>query len=79
MWIANEWKDYEVLDCTSGEKLERWDKQYLVRPDPRSSGKRPGSIPAGGNTTPAMNGAIPAAVSGTQKSSQINGRSIIKS
>ena len=35
MWIANEWKDYEVLDCTSGEKLERWDKYTLVRPDPQ--------------------------------------------
>ena len=35
MWIANEWKDYEVLDCTGGEKLERWDKYTLVRPDPQ--------------------------------------------
>ena len=35
MWIANEWRDYEVLDCTSGEKLERWDKYTLVRPDPQ--------------------------------------------
>ncbi len=35
MWIANEWKDYEVLDCTCGEKLERWDKYTLVRPDPQ--------------------------------------------
>ena len=35
MWVANEWKDYEVLDCTSGEKLERWDKYTLVRPDPQ--------------------------------------------
>ena len=35
MWIANEWKDYEVLDCTGGEKLERWDKYSLVRPDPQ--------------------------------------------
>lgn len=35
MWIANEWKDYEVLDCTNGEKLERWDRYTLVRPDPQ--------------------------------------------
>ena len=26
MWIADGWKDYELLDCGGGEKLERWDK-----------------------------------------------------
>lgn len=35
MWIADHWKDYEVLDCSSGEKLERWGKYLLVRPDPQ--------------------------------------------
>lgn len=35
MWIARDWKDYEVLDCTGGEKLERWGKYTLVRPDPQ--------------------------------------------
>ncbi len=35
MWIANEWKDYEVLDTGDGEKLERWGKYLLVRPDPQ--------------------------------------------
>lgn len=35
MWIAKDWKDYEVLDCTGGEKLERWGKYTLVRPDPQ--------------------------------------------
>ena len=24
MWIADQWKDYEVIDCSKGEKLERW-------------------------------------------------------
>ena len=36
MWIADGWKDYELLDCGNGEKLERWDKQILVRPDPQA-------------------------------------------
>ena len=36
MWIAEGWKDYELLDCGGGEKLERWDKQILVRPDPQA-------------------------------------------
>lgn len=35
MWIANNWKDYEVLDCSNGEKLERWGDYILVRPDPQ--------------------------------------------
>ena len=35
MWIAEEWKDYEVLDTSRGEKLERWGKYLLVRPDPQ--------------------------------------------
>ena len=35
MWIANGWKDYEVIDCSDGEKLERWGDYILVRPDPQ--------------------------------------------
>ena len=35
MWIADNWKDYEVLDTTGGEKLERWGDYILVRPDPQ--------------------------------------------
>ena len=35
MWIADQWKDYEVLDCSDGEKLERWGNYILVRPDPQ--------------------------------------------
>ena len=35
MWIADGWKDYEVLDTSGGEKLERWGDYYLLRPDPQ--------------------------------------------
>ena len=35
MWIADKWNDYEVIDTSSGEKLERWGKYLLVRPDPQ--------------------------------------------
>ena len=35
MWIADQWKDYEVIDCSNGEKLERWGQYTLVRPDPQ--------------------------------------------
>lgn len=35
MWIADNWKDYEVIDTSHGEKLERWGDYVLVRPDPQ--------------------------------------------
>ena len=35
MWIADGWNDYEVLDSSAGEKLERWGDYILVRPDPQ--------------------------------------------
>ena len=35
LWISDAWKDYEVLDATAGERLERWGDYILVRPDPQ--------------------------------------------
>lgn len=35
MIVANNWKDYEILDMADGEKLERWGNVVLVRPDPQ--------------------------------------------
>ena len=35
MWIADNWKDYQVLDTRNGEKLERWGDYVLIRPDPQ--------------------------------------------
>ena len=35
MWVADKWQDYEVIDTSSGEKLERWGKYILLRPDPQ--------------------------------------------
>ncbi len=35
MWIADNWKEYEVIDTSEGEKLERWGNYILVRPDPQ--------------------------------------------
>ncbi len=35
MWLADQWKEYEVIDCSSGEKLERFGSYALVRPDPQ--------------------------------------------
>lgn len=36
MYIADGWKDYEVLDSGDGEKLERWKDVILRRPDPQA-------------------------------------------
>ena len=41
MWIADQWKDFELLDCSKGEKLERWGDYYLVRPDPQAIWETP--------------------------------------
>ena len=35
MWVADNWKDYELLDASDGERLERWDRYILIRPDPQ--------------------------------------------
>ena len=36
MYLASNWRDYEVLDCGGGEKLERWQDVILRRPDPQA-------------------------------------------
>lgn len=52
MWIADNWKDYEVLDTSSGEKLERWGSYQLIRPDPQVIWNTPKNLPGWRN----MNG-----------------------
>ena len=45
MWISDGWRDFELIDCSGGEKLERWGTQLLVRPDPQAIWKTPRSHP----------------------------------
>ena len=35
MRVADQWKDYELIDCSDGERLERWGEHLLIRPDPQ--------------------------------------------
>ena len=42
MWVADNWKEYRLLDASDGERLERWGKYTLVRPDPQVIWKDPG-------------------------------------
>ena len=46
MWLADKWNDYEIIDCSGGEKLERWGKYLLVRPDPQVIWDTPHTDPA---------------------------------
>ena len=33
--VATDWKDYEIIATGEGQKLERWGKLVLLRPDPQ--------------------------------------------
>lgn len=46
MWIADNWTDYEVIDTSGGEKLERWGDYILLRPDPQVLWDTPKKNPA---------------------------------
>ncbi len=45
MWLADGWKEYEVIDTSGGEKLERWGDYILVRPDPQVIWNTPRCVP----------------------------------
>lgn len=45
MRVADDWKDYELLDCSDGERLERWGEVILIRPDPQVIWKTPRKHP----------------------------------
>jgi len=49
MWISENWTDYELIDCSDGQKLERWGNQILVRPDPQAIWNTPRLNPAWNN------------------------------
>lgn len=45
MRVADNWKDYELIDCSCGERLERWGNITLIRPDPQVIWKTPKKNP----------------------------------
>ena len=45
MRTADCWKDYELIDCSAGRRLERWGDIILIRPDPQVIWKTPESHP----------------------------------
>lgn len=48
MFVADQWKDYELIDTTDGKRLERWDRVILERPDPQVIWKDCGKSPLWG-------------------------------
>ncbi len=45
MRVSDNWKDYELIDCTDGQRLERWKDIVLIRPDPQVIWKTPKENP----------------------------------
>lgn len=45
MRFSSDWQDYQLLDCSSGERLERWGKVTLIRPDPQVVWQTPKTHP----------------------------------
>ena len=79
MWIADKWQDYELLDCGGGEKLERWDKQFLVRPDPQAIWETDTKTPPGSGPMRAITALRAAADTGRRRRCRKAGRSIMVS
>jgi len=46
MWLSDQWKDYELLDASGGDRLERWGEHILIRPDPQVIWRTERSHPA---------------------------------
>ena len=78
LWISDEWKEYEVLDTSGGERLERWGKFILVRPDPQVIWDTPRTVPHGSAMMPATSAPIPAADTGRTTSFPNAGRFTIR-
>ncbi len=58
MWIADQWQDYELLDCGGGEKLERWGQAVPGAAGPPGHlGQPPDAIPPGRRPTPGISAA----------------------
>lgn len=75
MWIADNWKDYELIDASNGERLERWGQHILVRPDPQVIWKTPRTSPVWKRPEGRYSRATPAAARGTRAVSRRAGTS----
>ena len=74
MWVSDKWRDFELLDCSRGEKLERWGRYTVVRPDPQAIWDTPRSDRRWQHCTGAIPAAPPAAGAGTAAAFRQAGR-----
>ena len=74
MWIADGWKEFELLDCGRGEKLERWGNKLLVRPDPQAIWNTPVPFQAGSIRMAGISAANLAVATGRRGSCPSGGR-----
>ena len=73
---ADSWRDYELLDATNHNRLERWGQTLLIRPDPQVIWKNDETSPCGPGPMPCTTARPRAAGSGTTTSAcPRNGRS----
>ena len=77
MWSADKWNDYEILDTSKGEKLERWGEFILVRPDPQVIWDTPRRHVGWEKRTAITTGAAGAAASGNFLTCPSSGASAI--
>ena len=78
MWIADGWKDYEVIDTSKGEKLERWGDYLLIRPDPQVIWDTPREHRGWRKPDGHYHRSKKEAVNGNSSASRNSGRFIIK-
>ena len=74
MWISDKWQDFELIDCSKGEKLERWGRFILFVPIRRRYGIRRAATRAGTCETRATAEARPAAERGIRAAFRQAGR-----
>ena len=75
MWISDQWQDFELIDCSEGEKLERWGDFFLIRPDPQAIWATPRTDERW-NATPAITAVRRAAGAGVKSNFRNPGRSV---
>ena len=78
MWLADGWKDYEVIDSSDGEKLERWGQYILVRPDPQVIWDTPRTDKRWKHPNAHYHRVKKAAVNGNSSISRNSGKSVIR-
>ena len=62
-----DWKDYELIDTSAGERLERWGDVLLIRPDPQIIWDTEKRIPDGKTPMPDTTAPIPEGAPGRKR------------